>query len=388
MLSVFFHTLEFLAYHLIISVVDRVSRLPRNSTPPEMMRLLRENIALKSQVRALVLELKAVKGKKPRVSMRTRAAQVLAYLLTRGDKSFTRYYLSASMPTLRNWATRFRRGPWPWRKNRGGRPPLAKEVAEIIVTLKKENGSWGAKRIQDELRRMGIKVSQPTIQKVLREHGFDPLRGGGARSWERFKSSAKDAVWALDFLAVQLARGTWVQVLLVIDLYTRELIELRAAEGWAVDSVWTVRTFADAMRREGRRPGAVVHDRGSQFAGQFKRQLRVLEVEQRRAPPYLPFVNGVAERAVKSVRLDILNHVRCLDIGELQWYLDEYRTYYGQHRAHQAIDGETPAAFGQDAARAEVISLDEVRRRRLVRRSFAHGLLNAYELVDEEAAAA
>ena len=57
-------------------------------------------------------------------------------------------------------------------------------------------------------------------------------------------------------------------------------------------------------------------------------------------------------------------------------------------RAHQANDGETLAAFGQGAARAEVISLDEVRRRRLVRRSFAHGLLNAYELVDEEAAAA
>ena len=60
MLSIFLHSLEFLAYHIIISAVDRVSRLPRNSTPPEMMRLLRENIALKSQIRALVLELKAV----------------------------------------------------------------------------------------------------------------------------------------------------------------------------------------------------------------------------------------------------------------------------------------------------------------------------------------
>ena len=30
MLSVFFHALEVLAYHLIISVVDRVSRLLRN----------------------------------------------------------------------------------------------------------------------------------------------------------------------------------------------------------------------------------------------------------------------------------------------------------------------------------------------------------------------
>ena len=388
MLSVVFHAMEFLAYHIIISFVDRVSRLPRNSTPPEMMRILRENIALKSQVRALVLELKAVKGKKPDVSMRTRAAQALAYLLTRGDKSFTRYYLSASMPTLRSWATRFRRGPWPWRKNRGGRPPLAKEVTEIIVTLKKANGSWGAKRIQDELRRMGIKVSQPTIQKVLREHGFDPLRGGEPRSWERFKSSAKDAIWALDFFAVRLARGAWVQVLLVIDLHTREILELRAGEGWAVDSIWTIRAFSEAMRRESRRPGALVHDRGSQFKGQFERQLRVLEIEQRRTPPALPWVNGVAERAVKSVRLDILNHVRCRDVGELQWYLDEYRGYYCRHRAHQAVNGETPAAFGNGSPGAEVISLDDVRRRRLVCRSFAHGLLNAYELVDEESAAA
>ena len=54
----------------------------------------------------------------------------------------------------------------------------------------------------------------------------------------------------------------------------------------------------------------------------------------------------------------------------------------------QAISGETPAAVGRDSPGAEVISLDEVRRRRLVRRSFAHGLLNAYELVDEESAAA
>lgn len=35
-----------------------------------------------------------------------------------------------------------------------------------------------------------------------------------------------------------------------------------------------------------------------------------------------------------------------------------------------------------------MIDLDEMRRRRLVRRSFAHGLLNAYELASEETAAA
>ena len=99
-------------------------------------------------------------------------------------------------------------------------------------------------------------------------------------------------------------------------------------------------------------------------------------------------MNGTAERAIKSVRLEMLNHVRVAGVDELQWYLDEYRAYYNEHRANQAIGGETPAAYGRDSPGAEVISLDEVRRRKLVRRSFAHGLLNSYELVDEKSAAA
>ena len=47
-------TVEFLFYHLLLSVVDRVSRLPRDSTTmPEAIRLYRENVALKAQIDAL-----------------------------------------------------------------------------------------------------------------------------------------------------------------------------------------------------------------------------------------------------------------------------------------------------------------------------------------------
>ena len=43
-------------------------------------------------------------------------------------------------------------------------------------------------------------------------------------------------------------------------------------------------------------------------------------------------------------------------------------------------------AFGQGAPVAEPISLAAVRKRKLVRKSFAHGLLNGYELVEDKAA--
>jgi len=102
LLSLIIKTTQFLVYHLLIVVVDRVSRLPRSGVQPEVERLLREN-ALKAQVRALVLELKSERGARPKVSLRTRAAQVFAHLLTRGDSAFQNYYLSASETTIERW---------------------------------------------------------------------------------------------------------------------------------------------------------------------------------------------------------------------------------------------------------------------------------------------
>jgi transposase InsO family protein len=145
--------------------------------------------------------------------------------------------------------------------------------------LKTENPAWGARRIKDELRRLGIKVSEPTIQKVLREAGFAP-RPGHPFKLERYRSAAKDVMWALDFFVVRTAKGVCLNVLLIIDVHTRELIDLRSAEVWGPTSVWTVRTLFDAMRREHRQPKIIITDHGTQFYGQFERQLAVLDIER------------------------------------------------------------------------------------------------------------
>lgn len=330
MLSLIIKATQFLVYRLLIVVVDRVSRLPRSGVQPEVERLLRENPALKAQVRALVLEHKSERGARPKVSLRTRAAQVFAYLLTRGDSAFHNYYLSASETTIDWWATKLRRGPWPWRRrNLGRRPPLAQDLKDLIIRLKTENPLWGAHRIKDELARMGVMVSEPTIQKVLREAGFQPT-GGHPLNLDKWRAAAKDAIWALDFFFVRTAKGVWLNVLLVIDLHTKEILELHACDAWG----------------------------------------------------------PTAERAIKSVRLEVLNHIRVRDVEEWEWFLDECRAFYNEHRANHATEGQMPAAFGQGSQGAEVIDLDQVRRRRLVRWPFAPGLLNAYELANEETAAA
>ena len=59
----------------------------------------------------------------------------------------------------------------------------------------------------------------------------------------------------------------------------------------------------------------------------------------------------------------------------------EYKTFYNEYRPNQAIDGRTPAEYGRNEETTEIIDLAEAKERHLVRHSFAHGLLNAYELV-------
>jgi transposase InsO family protein len=255
---------------------------------------------------------------------------------------------------------------------------VAADIASLVLALKRETPSWGQKKISQTLRRMGVRVSAPTVQKILEENGFGPP--GSARTSETYASAAKDALWALDFFVLRTLHGQLLQVMVVIDVCTREFLAVRAYDGWDVDSAWTMRTLALAMSKTERMPTAVMHDRAPQCAGQVERQLRVLEVQQCRLPPRLPALNGILERAIKSLRWELLDHVRVVTVEQLQWYLDESRAYWNSARCHQGIDGQTPNERAVSEPVADVLDLDELRCRKLVRRSFAHGLLNGYSL--------
>ncbi len=184
---------------------------------PEAMRLYRENIALKAQLDALVDHLDRIENKRCPKPLSVRVAHVFAYLLTRGDEPFWKYYLSAPRATIERWRTRCRSLRW---RAKGGRRRTKSDSEAIVVTLKTEMPSWGCRRIREELRRMGIRVSEPTIMRILKENGFSP-RPLRKLSFERVQSSVKDALWAIDFFAVRTANGTLLQVLIVIDVHTR-----------------------------------------------------------------------------------------------------------------------------------------------------------------------
>jgi putative transposase len=65
--------------------------------------------------------------------------------------------------TLLRWHRELVRRRWTYSGRRPGRPPLARQVRQLILRLAAENPSWGYKRIQGELVGLGIPLSPATF---------------------------------------------------------------------------------------------------------------------------------------------------------------------------------------------------------------------------------
>ena len=70
--------------------------------------------------------------------------------------------------TVFRWHNELLKRKWTYKhQKKVGRPPTSEEVQELIVQLAKENPRWGYGKIEGELLKLGIKVSQTAIRNVL-----------------------------------------------------------------------------------------------------------------------------------------------------------------------------------------------------------------------------
>ncbi len=71
---------------------------------------------------------------------------------------------------------------WRW-KSRPGRPPIPKELRELIRRIARENPLWGEERIANELLvKLALRVSPRTVRKYMRRPPGQPVEiDGGLR---------------------------------------------------------------------------------------------------------------------------------------------------------------------------------------------------------------
>ena len=86
----------------------------------------------------------------------------------------------------------------------------------------------------------------------------------------------------------------------------------------------------------------LMHDRDAKFRAAFDTVFAAEGIEIIRTPYRAPQANAFAERWVRSVREECLDHLLIVGEAHLRRVLGEYGAYYNHARPHQGIDQQCP----------------------------------------------
>ena len=166
--------------------------------------------------------------------------------------------------TVVRWHRAGWRRYWTWksRSPRRGRPRIGPEARELIIRLARENRTWGAVRIQGELRALGHDVSAESV----RRYRLLALRRPPSPSWRAFLRNHRHEIWACDFFTVPTISFSTLYVFFLVSHARRRIEHLNVTRHPTAEWVWRQLIEATAW---GRGPRFLIRDRDRSYGGTF-----------------------------------------------------------------------------------------------------------------------
>lgn len=276
--------------------------------------------------------------------------------------------------TLLRWHRRMVTRKWTQPKA-PGRPPLADELAELIVKLARDNPRWGVVRVQGELRRLGHRIGAGTIRKILRSHRIPPPAARDDR-WHSFLRAHAATILAVDFFHIDCAVSlTRLYVAFVIEHGTRHVHLLGVTRfptaAWATQ---LARELTAGLADAGRGFTHLIRDRDSKFTAVFDAVFTAYGIEVTPTAPQAPRMNAIAERFVRTARAECTDRMLIASERHSRVIMAGYIEHYNTGRSHQGhgLDLRAPDD------RPDVIPFP-VLPRQIRRRQLLGGLINEYQ---------
>jgi len=234
-----------------------------------------------------------------------------------------------------------------------GRPPVPKEIQDLIRQMSSANVTWGSPRIRSELRMLGIEISKSTIERymVRRPKPASP-------TWRAFLANHVSCLASIDFFVVPTVRNRVPYVFVVLAHLRRRVLHVAVTEH--PTAAWTTQQVTEAFRWD-TTPRYMIRDRDSIYGDIFRGRVKSMGIQEVLIAPRSPWQSPFNERLIGSIRRDCLNHFVVLDEHHLRRVLTSYFAYYHTARCHLALDGDAPEHREvQPPEMGKVIELSEV----------------------------
>lgn len=249
------------------------------------------------------------------------------------------------------------------------RSPSARAIADerlllnVRIAHEKSGGTYGAPRVQRELKEDGRSVGTKRVARLMREDGLvgraprrtrptttdsahpHPIAPNVLARPFAVNGIALNQVWISDITYVPTQEG-WPYLATVLDLASRRVV------GWAMrDTLETeLALSARAMAITNRRPApGLIHqsDRGSQYAdAEYRAMLAAHGMVASLSRKGNCWDNAVAESFFATLELDLIVNHRWATRDDARRAIFRYiETWYNRQRRHSTLDYVSPAAY-------------------------------------------
>jgi transposase InsO family protein len=257
-------------------------------------------------------------------------------------------------------------GYYAWGKRPVSERAIADErlLLNIRIAHAKSDGSYGAPRVQRELKDDGIAVGTKRVARLMRADG---LQGRAPRRRRRPQTTdsthahpiapnlldrqfdvngvALNRVWVSDITYVPTQEG-WLYLAAVLDLASRRCV------GWAMrdtlDAELAISALEMAITTRRPAPGLIHHsDRGSQYAcADYRAMLAAHGMLASMSRKGNCWDNAVAESFFATLELElILNHRWATRDAARRAIFRFIEGWYNRERRHSTLDYVSPVTY-------------------------------------------
>jgi putative transposase len=244
-----------------------------------------------------------------------------------------------------------------------------------VIRIAMDNPTWGHRRVQGELVKLGHPIAASTVWQILHDAGIDPAPRRTGPTWKQFLTAQARGILAADFVQVDTVLLRRVYALIVIEHGTRRahLAGISAHP----DGSWTTQAARNFLMDLNQRATSIkflIRDRAGQFTDGFDAVFTADSIRILASPPQAPRANAVCERMIGTLRRELLDRLLIINEHHLRQVLTEYLQHYNTARPHRALGQLAPA---QAHTRPPQINLAEHRIRR---KQVLGGLTHEYQV--------
>ncbi|PKE33738.1 IS3 family transposase [Macrococcoides caseolyticum] len=232
------------------------------------------------------------------------------------------------------------------------------ELEKAIINIFNSNRkSFGTRKIENELSKIGITVSRRKIGRIMKKYNLISVytkpkyKNHQKETNEKliknrlnrsFKREQPLEVLVSDLTYVKVV-GTWHYICLFIDLFNREIVGYSAGKNKDANLV----TKAISKTSHSLEHIKLFHtDRGKEFDNKLIDEvLKTFEIERSLSTKGCPYDNAVAEATMKAMKTEFVKQMKFENLEQLETKLFDYVNWYNTFRPYSSLQYLTPVTF-------------------------------------------